>query len=381
MEDNAPLRVLQVLNHMDYGGIEAVVMNYYRYIDRSRVQFDFAVSEESSLPQKEEIKKLGGTIYLLPKVSHILSYIGALKKIVKDNGYKIVHCHMNTLSVFPLYASYLAGAGVRICHNHTTAHHGEGKRAAAKYVLRPFCKWFATDYFACGEYAGRWMYGNQCFDAGKVYVMRNAIDVEKFRFNSEVRACVRKQLGLADKFVVGHIGRFMYQKNQNFLVDIFYEVYQKNRNAVLLLVGDGELEGQIREKVKQRKLEDAVIFYGNCRDTSRLYQAMDVFCLPSFYEGVPVVAIEAQANGLPVLISDRVSGEAKITGSCEMVPLEMSPGVWAGRLLKCMLYDVKRARGRILMERVGYSIKIEAKGLLEYYLKLHREKKAGGIHE
>ena len=212
MEDNHPIRILQVLNHMNYGGIEAIVLNYYRHMDRSRVQFDFAVSEDSGLPQREEIEGLGGKIYLLPKLSHPGRYLAALGQIIREHGYDTVHCHMNTLSVFPLLASCLAGARTRICHNHTTAHRSEGKRTLAKYLLRPFCKRFATDYFACGEYAGRWMYGDRCYEVGNVYVMKNAVDVERFRFDPDVRRQVRGQLGISDQFVVGHIGRFMYQK-------------------------------------------------------------------------------------------------------------------------------------------------------------------------
>ncbi|MCI9379387.1 MAG: glycosyltransferase family 1 protein [Eubacterium sp.] len=367
MADYAPLRVLQILNHMDYGGIEAVVMNYYRFIDRSKVQFDFAVSIDSSLPQREEIEGLGGRVYLLPGISHLGRYIFTLKDIIQKNHYAIVHCHMNSLSVFPLFSAYLAGVKVRICHNHTTAHLGEGMRTAAKYALRPFCKWFATDYFACGEYAGRWMYGDKCFNAGKVYVMRNAIDIEKFGFDPAEREQIRKELGLAGKFVIGHIGRFMYQKNHDFLVDVFYEVYQRRKDAVLLLIGEGELLGQVTEKVKGMGIGDAVIFYGSCRNTEKLYHAMDVFCLPSFYEGVPVVAIEAQGNGLPVFFSDKVSQEARVLDGCEEIPLKMPAGIWAVRMLKCMADGMDRKKKGFLMEQAGYSIGVETGKIEKYY--------------
>lgn len=367
MADYAPLRVLQILNHMDYGGIEAVVMNYYRFIDRSKVQFDFAVSIDSSLPQREEIEGLGGRVYLLPGISHLGRYIFTLKNIIQKNHYAIVHCHMNSLSVFPLFSAYLAGVKVRICHNHTTAHLGEGMRTAAKYALRPFCKWFATDYFACGEYAGRWMYGDKCFNAGKVYVMRNAIDIEKFGFDPAEREQIRKELGLAGKFVIGHIGRFMYQKNHDFLVDVFYEVYQRRKDAVLLLIGEGELLGQVTEKVKGMGIGDAVIFYGSCRNTEKLYHAMDVFCLPSFYEGVPVVAIEAQGNGLFVLASDKVSKEMAILEGCEIIPLNLPAGVWAVRALKHSDCPAQRGDGIFKLKNAGYSIESEAKNIQSYY--------------
>lgn len=374
MDSYTPIRVLQILNHMDYGGIEAVVMNYYRHMDRNKVQFDFAVSKDSLLPQKEEIQKLGGNIYLLPPVSNIVQYICDLKQIIEKNHYKIVHCHMNSLSVFPLYAAYRAGAEVRICHNHTTAHHGEGKKTVAKYLLRPCCKWFATDYFACGEYAGRWMYGDRCFDDGKVYVMRNAIDIEKFRYNPITRIVIRQRLGLTDKFVVGHIGRFMYQKNHGFLIDVFNEIHQKNADAVLLLVGEGELEGQIREKVRRLGLEDYVIFYGTSEDTSKLYQAMDVFCLPSFYEGLPVVAVEAQCNGLPVIASDEITAEVGILESYEKISLQMPMNLWTEKILGVCLDENRRNRECLLVENAGFSIRTEAERLLQHYSKKQNSK-------
>ena len=368
MGEHAPLRVLQVLNHMDFGGIESVVMNYYRFIDRRKVQFDFAVSKDSRLPQSDEIKRLGGSIYQLPQVLHPGKYIAALMDILRERSYQVVHCHMNTLSVLPLLAAYLAGTRVRICHNHTTAHFKEGLRTVVKYGLRPLCKWFATDYFACGEYAGRWMYGNRCFDAGNVYVMRNAIDTQRFQFEPAKRERVRNELGIADKFVIGHIGRFMYQKNHAFLVDVFYEVYQRRKDAVLLLVGEGELLGRIRDKVQRMGIADAVIFYGSSRDTGELYPAMDLFCLPSFYEGVPVVAIEAQGNGLPVLVSDKVSQEAKLQNDYMIVPLSLPAGVWAVKALSDRECGRMRERGFSEVREAGFSIQSEAVNLQTYYV-------------
>ena len=362
-----PIRVLQILNHMDYGGIEAVVMNYYRYIDKAKVQFDFVVCRDSVLPQKEEIRSLGGNIYLLPPVSHLPGYLRAVQKLIKSRRYEVVHCHMNTLCVFPLYAAWRAGAKVRICHNHTTAHRGEGAKTILKYLLRPMNRWFATDYFACGEYAGKWMYGKRALQSGRVYLMRNAIDVEKFRYNTIARISMRIKMDLADKFVVGHIGRFMYQKNHEFLIDVFYEVHRRNQDAVLLLIGEGELEGQIRRKVKRLGLEESVIFYGTSRDTSMLYQVMDVFCLPSYYEGLPVVAVEAQMNGLSVITSKNVTQEMAVLDSCRQISLKEDVSVWAAEVLKANIRESARQRAWKVMEKSGFSIGEEAGKLEKWY--------------
>lgn len=330
-----PIRVAQVLNRMDSGGIESVVMNYYRYIDRNKVQFDFYLAEGSSFPQREELLKLGAGIYLIPAYSKPLKYHQALYKAFKEKKYRIVHAHLSTMSVFPLFATWRAGVPVRICHNHTTAYWGEGIKTLLKYILRPFNKIFATDYFACGETAGRWMYGDRCFDSGRVTVMPNAIDTEKFTFNPEARVRLRDEFGIPqDAFVVGHVGRFMYQKNHSFLIDIFAELLREKLDARLLLIGEGELMGQIQEKVQRLGIEKSVIFTGARGDVNKLYSVMDVFCLPSFYEGMPVVAWEAQADGLPCAFSDKVSKEAKQGENSCFLNLKRSSSEWASLLLK-----------------------------------------------
>ena len=330
-----PIRVAQVLNRMDSGGVESVVMSYYRHIDRSIVQFDFYIAEDSSFPQREELEGLGAGVTLIPPYSRPFAYHNALYKAFKEKRYRIVHAHLSTMSVFPLFAAWRAGIPVRICHNHTTAYWGEGPKTLLKYILRPFNKIFATDYFACGETAGRWMYGDRCFDSGRVTVMPNAIDTEKFVFDPEARVALRKELGIPqDAFVVGHVGRFMYQKNHSFLIDIFAELQKEKPGARLLLIGEGELMEPIQKKVQRLGLEKSVIFAGTRSDVNKLYSVMDVFCLPSFYEGMPVVSWEAQANGLPCVFSDRVSKEAKKSKQYQSLPLDFAIKHWVEKILE-----------------------------------------------
>ena len=246
-----PIRIAQVVGKMVNGGVEAVVMNYYRNIDRSQVQFDFIVDEDSTYIPREEIENLGGRIYIVPPYQKINKYIPALIKLFKENKYKIVHSHINTLSVFPLYAAKKAGVPVRIAHNHSTAAPGEWKKNILKYTLRPFAKVYATHYAACSEYAGEWLFGKKSMQRGEVTIFNNAIDLDKFKYDENVRNEVRKELGLENKFVIGHVGRFCYQKNQEFLIDVFEEVYKQDPNAALLLVGDGPDRKKIEEKVKK----------------------------------------------------------------------------------------------------------------------------------
>ena len=329
-----PVRIAQVLGRMDSGGVEAVVMNYYRHIDRSRVQFDFYLAADSSFPQRDEVERLGGGIRLIPAYSRPFAYHRALYRAFREKRYKIVHAHLSTMSVFPLFAAWRAGVPVRICHNHTTAHWGEGVKTVLKYILRPFDTVFATDRFACGETAGRWMYGSRCFERGGVTVMPNAIDTAKFARDPQARAALREEVGIGpDAFVVGHVGRFMYQKNHSFLIEIFAAVLKERPDAVLLLVGEGELMEDVRKKAEALGIEKSVVFTGARRDVHRLYSAMDVFCLPSFYEGMPLVAWEAQAAGLPCVFSDRVSREAQASPGVRFMSLRETAEEWGRELL------------------------------------------------
>lgn len=307
-ENSKPIRVAQMMTEMNYGGVEMVVMNYYRHIDRSKVQFDFFVLEGSEIPQREEIERLGGRIYIVPHYKHLVQYEKTLIRLFKENNYKIVHSHMNTLSVFSLRIAKKAGVPVRIAHNHSTAGKGEYKKNLVKYMLRPFAKVYPTDLFACSHLAGDWLYGKKA----NYTVFNNAIELDKFVYNEQIREKIRKQYHIENKFVIGHVGRFCYQKNHDFLIDIFEKVHEREKEAILLLIGEGELEDEIKAKVYRLGLDECVIFAGTCSNVNEMYQAMDVFVLPSRYEGLPVVGVEAQAAGLPCLFSINVTKETKL---------------------------------------------------------------------
>ena len=348
------------------GGVEAVVMNYYRHIDRSKVQIDFIVDEDSTYIPHEEIKSLGGRIYIVPPYQKLYKYIPTLIKLFKENQYKIVHSHINTLSVFPLYAAKKAGVPVRIAHNHSTAASGEWKKNILKYTLRPFAKVYATHYAACSRYAGEWLFGKKSMERGEVTIFNNAIDLDKFKYDENVRNEVRKELGLEGKFVIGHVGRFCYAKNHEFLIDVFEKVHTKTPEAVLMLVGDGPDKEKIEEKVKRLYLSDHVLFLGNRNDASRLYQAMDIFVLPSRIEGFPVVGVEAQTNGLPCLFSDKITKEIKITEVTSFLSIGMLPSDWAQRCLSCF---TREKNSFITVRQAGFDIKIQVDNLISFYLK------------
>ena len=371
MRDDEPVRVAQIMGKWVGGGVESVVMNYYRYIDRTKIQFDFICDDDSTNIPYEEIEKLGGKVILIPPYQKVLKYHNKLKKILKEGHYKIVHSHINTLSVFSLFAAKCAGVSVRIAHSHSTTNKKEKKKNLLKQVLRPFSKLFATDYMCCSELAGRWLFGDKEYDKGNVYLLNNAIDLDKFKYNESLRKEKRKELGISDDtLVIGHVGRFVEQKNHKFLIDIFNEIYKKNNNSLLLLAGQGPLIYEIKNKVKSLKLEKKVKFLGQRSDIDKLYQAFDVFLLPSLYEGLPVVGVEAQSTGLLCELSNDMTKETKVLDTTRFISLNTSAEEWANNILD----DVKKHK-RIdsskEMTDKNFNIKEEVKRLEECNFNLY----------
>lgn len=371
METKEPIRVASVIGRYIGGGVEAVTINYYRNIDKNKVQLDFICDEDSTNIPYEEIERMGGKVIIIPSYSKPFKYHKALKRVLKEGNYKIIHSNINTLSVFSLFAAKCAGVPVRIAHSHSTTNKKEKKKNLMKQILRPFSKVFATDYMCCSELAGRWLFGNKEYDKGNVYLLNNAIDLDKFKYNESLRKKKRNELGIKDDtLVIGHIGRFVAQKNHDFLIDIFNEIHKKNNNSILLLAGQGPLMEDIKNKVKELNLEDSVKFLGQRNDANELYQAFDVFLLPSLYEGLPVVGVEAQAAGLLCYLSDDMTKETKVLDITKFMSLNNTPKEWADNILD----DVKKYK-RIDtskdMTAKNFNIKEEAKKLEEYYLNLY----------
>lgn len=349
------------MGKMENGGVEAVVMNYYRHIDKDKIQFDFIVDNDSTCPQESEIIDLGGRLYRIAPYQNIKKNMEDLERIFKKNKYKIVHSHLTTMSVFSLAVAKKCGVPVRICHGHNTAAPGEGKKNIMKYMLRPFSKIFATHYFACSNYAGKWLYGKNIQRSPNYKVIPNAIDVEKFRFDPLIRSKIRKKLEIEDKFVVGHIGRFVYQKNHEFLLDIFEEILKIRPDGVLLLIGEGPLEKKIKQKAKKFP-EGTIRFLGVRNDTYRLYSTFDVFCLPSRYEGLPVVGVEAQVNGLPCVFSDAMTKETKFTDNFIFVGKKSNKKEWVNQILN--MADCERNQ---IIDNDKFNISIQAKKMEKLY--------------
>lgn len=370
MRNNEPIRVAQIMGKWIGGGVESVVMNYYMHIDRTKIQFDFICDEDSTNIPYEEIEKLGGRVILIPPYQKLFKYHNKLKKILNDGNYKIVHSHINTLSIFSLFAAKCADVPVRITHSHSTTNKKEKKKNLLKQALRPFSKEFATDYMCCSELAGRWLFGNKEYDKGNVYLLNNAIDLGKFKYDEKIRSEKRKKLNISDDtLVIGHVGRFVEQKNHRFLIDIFNEIHKQNSNSILLLAGQGPLMEEIKSKVESLGLEKFVIFLGQIDDADKLYQAIDIFVLPSLYEGLPVVGVEAQATGLLCELSSNMTKETKILDTTRFISLDKSAKEWASIILddysKFKRYDTTAD-----ITKSNFNIKKETIKLENKYYKL-----------
>lgn len=362
---NTPIRVLQVVTVMNRAGLETMLMNYYRAIDRTKVQFDFLVHRAERGDYDDEIEKLGGKIYRFSPMT-IRSMFGYKKKIknflLEHPEHRVVHSHIDALSALPLSGAKDAGVPTRIAHSHTNSFDKNAK-LIVRHCMKPFIRLYATDFMGCSEAAIRFMFGKKVKEYS---VINNAIDVVKFAHNPSIRQKVRTDLALSEKFVVGHVGRFSYPKNHEFLIDIFKEVHTQKPDSILLLVGTGENEQKIKDKVAQLGLQNDVLFLGLRTDIPDLMQAMDIFVMPSRYEGIPVVAIEAQASGLVCVFSSAVNNSLDVTGKCQFINLRQHPKEWAGNILR-VVEESERADIAEKIVDAKYSIKEAAANLLAIY--------------
>lgn len=361
------IRVLQCVNNMHRAGIETMLMNYYRHIDRTQVQFDFLMHRSERSDYDDEIEQLGGRIFRAPRLypQNYPAYFRYMKHFFAEHPeYQIVHSHIDSMSYLPLLAAKKAGVPIRIAHSHNTSIDRDMKFLLKQYFRICLPK-VANRYCACGTQAGEFLFGKR-----ECTIIPNAIQADKFTFSAETRLRKRSELNVDHKFVVGHIGRFAYAKNHEFLVDIFAEIIKKRPDSALLMVGAGEKEEKIQQYVNRTGISDSVRFLGKRSDVSELYQAMDVFVLPSLFEGVPVVGIEAQFAGLPCFFSDKVPGEVAFTQDCEFIELQKSAKQWANRILQKVSVDERDAK----VEKAMYDIRYENQSLMDYYLQMDRRR-------
>lgn len=376
MAENTPLRVLVLDTVMDRGGAETMMMNYLRHFDRSKVTYDFLVNRDYRAAYEDEIEALGGRIYRMCPMypQYFKRYKREFHAFLKQHPeYRIIHSNLEERSYFPLRVAAEQGIPVRIAHAHNRPVGFNLKSIFREYFRMRLPK-YVTHMFACGTEAGDWLFGEN--NRGRVIQQRNAIDTSAYRYDPAIAKQVREEFGITDPntFVLGHVGRFFPQKNHVFLIDIFAQVHKQHPNSVLWLVGGGELndelKNQIKAKVNELDLTDAVKFLGVRSDVNRLMQGMDSFVLPSLYEGLPVTMIEAQSSGLPCTISDRVPKQCDVTGNVQVLGLDDAPSQWAKKILN--QYSAhnrsERANGADIVADVGFDIKANAEWLQKFYV-------------
>ena len=361
-------RILCILGKLSSGGVESIMFSYYRFLDKSKYQYDFVYEESSDFDLPDDILSMGAGAFKVPDVSSPFAYMNAIEKIIKNGNYKIIHSNLNTLSVFSLFVAQKCKVKYRILHNHTTSSGVEKKRDLLKKVLRPFARMFANKHCACSDLAARWMYGDRAVDNGKATVFRNGVDVEKFMYSEDYRREIRREFNLENKKVIGHIGRFVTTKNHLFIIDTFCECLKKDKKSVLMLVGNGELFEDVKSYAKEKGIEDSVIFTGVRNDVHKLYSAFDVFILPSLYEGLPVVGMEACASGVPVIFADTITRECAISENISFLPIT-DPALWADKIQSVNCAD--REAEAVKMVSGSYNIRRCVKELEEYYSALN----------
>lgn len=360
-------RLLCIIGSMNAGGAETFMMKIYRQLDKSMYQIDFAVAVEEKMFYEDEIIAMGGKIYRIsPKSKGFFKNFGEIKDIVRKNGYKyVLRVSQHSLSAFELLAAGIGGAKTRVfrsSNSNTTT--GGGRDLMLHKICGFMPKLFANVRIAPSTEAAEFMFGKNCVAKNRAHLLHNAIDTGVFRYDAARRDEIRAELGLNGCLTVGHVGRFNQQKNHSFLIDIFMKLHEKRDDTKLLLVGTGELEGEIKEKIAALGLEKNVVFAGVRSDVPDLLSAMDVFVFPSLYEGMPNTVIEAQATGLPCCIADTITPEADITGLVKYLPLTASAQSWA----QCALDSVSDTRKNTKKEFIeaGYNIESAA----EYFVKL-----------
>lgn len=366
-----PIRVLNMFTVMDRGGAETMVMNYYRHIDRTKVQFDFLVHREQRGAYDDEIERMGGRIYRMCPIypQNFSRYKRDLRTFFRAHPeYKIIHSHMSELGYFAFREAERQGVPVRICHAHNAPHGFDVKMIMRTYFKKRMMP-YLTHLFMCGEESGKWLYGEK--NKSRFIMLNNAIDAALYSFDASKREKMRQQLGLTDELVIGHVGRFNPQKNHPFLLDTFAALLKKEPSAVLLLVGGGEGMPKIQAKVQELGIAEHVRFLGVRSDVADLMQAMDVFVFPSLYEGLGIALVEAQAAGLPCVVSDTIPHEAYLTDLVDSEKLSAPEEKWAEKILA--LRVVPRTDRHEEIAAHGFDISTEAVKLQEFYLKAYEQ--------
>lgn len=370
MADDKPIRVLAVVHRMERGGMESRLMDILRNLDYQKISIDIFTTCKKPGIFDTEIKCLGSEIYYNPELSvkNMIGYVDFFKSFLKQHPeYNIVHTHQNAWCSVFCKGAYLAGVPVRIAHSRTAVSTLTLKNIVKNVIKIPTCH-YATHYFAVSKPAGKWLFGKKNMESGKVRIWKNAIECQKFRYDPVVRYEKRKLLGIQDKEVIMHVGNFTRPKNQEFLIEVIRHFKELESNCILFFVGGETADGLQKkaiEKVKEYNLSDRVCFLGNRDDVNELLQAADVFCFPSLFEGLPGAVLEAQAAGLPCVISAAITEEAKVLSTTKMISLKAGVNVWCQEIMNSL--TIERRDTFDEMVHAGFDIRILTRELTKFY--------------
>ena len=361
------IKICHVIGNFVNGGVEAIIYNYFSHIDLEKYEVHIIGHGIRVQECADRFTALGFKIHnITPKSISFMRSCKEMEEIFKNEQFDIVHSHLTEWACVPMFLAWKCGIKIRINHSHM-AERPQGMKNKIYYGIRLyFGKLFATDLFACGKDAGIYLFGRQAVDRRKVIILPNAIDYGKFYYSAQLRNTIRGKRNIKDStIVIGHVGRFFEQKNHEFLIYVFEEYHRDNPDSLLIMLGDGELIEKIKSKVAQKELEGSVCFLGNRSDVADWYQAMDMFVLPSFYEGFPVVGVEAQASGLPCLFSDGITSEIQISPNAQFMNLENGVKVWAEKIE--YMIDNKQDRSNLILDHDRFDIEKNADKLDLFY--------------
>lgn len=362
------ISILVIVNAVfGYDGISNVATNYYKYQDKAQVRMDMATINPIPENLRLEIEKDGNQSYVISgRNQNPIKYILTLARIIKKNRYDIVYVHGNSATMtIELIAALFGGCKVRVAHSHNTqCNHQKINR-----LLMPIFSRLFTDCCACSVEAGEFLFGNR-----KCFVVNNGLYLPKYMFNQKMRDVIREKYNLVDKLVIGHIGRFAYQKNQDFLIDLLKATVKKGYNTALLLVGDGELVDELKQRVREEKLEDRTVFYGTTDSVNEVVQAMDCFVFPSRFEGLGIAALEAQASGLACVASIQVPRKMKVDERTTFLPLDEKIDTWVSTVVHSSTSPDERNQNAIEVkenfEKAGYDIEKNCAEMLSFYKRI-----------
>lgn len=377
MKMRNPIRVLHVLGGTNLGGAESRIMDLYRQMDKSRIQFDFLVHTDQEGYFDKEIEELGGRIFRVPRfrLYNYFSYKRAVRRFFeKNHGFQAVQGHITSTASIYLPVAKKSGIPVTIAHARS-AGVDKGPKGILTRILRKNL-WKKADYlFTCSRIAGISVFGRKAVKEGKTIFIPNAIDCEAFAYDAEKRAEIRKELGLTEKYVIGHVGRFHYAKNHEYLIRIFAalcsrkmknkQVSEKQRDYALILLGEGGKMQAVKDLAKELGIEDKVYFLGNHSNVNDYYQAMDYFVYPSRFEGLPGTVVEAQCSGLKCAMSDSICEEAAVTDLVHAMSIEEDPEKWADYIAATINYE-RRSHAKE-MQKAGFDVHRQAEVMKEFY--------------